>query len=420
MVEIVLAHQVDLATWRAAARHYVQKQVLPESISWRVAGKGEAPWKLEAPESADNDAPLNLPRKLVTAVLEALQAHYPERFALLYRVVYRFAHGLLDMEDLREDPDIQRLRELVQNVKQETEQFRLAFSAFSAQRQGKSLHYTPQNYIVEANGHFCVERNAQPWEVITPYRRMWWDGTQLHFAQGEAEAAHVSAEMWQKDGQGIWQGYPNTVLMPTLEDVAQAPSLASLSAEAMDCRACSLWQPANRTVFGEGAENTPLMFVGEQPGDQEDLAGRPFVGPAGQVFDRALEEAGILRDHVYVTNAVKHFRFTWRNNRRLHQKPDQESVDACRIWLDAERRLVHPKLIVMLGVTAAQSLLKRPVTISRERSRVFQLDEQCSGLVTVHPSYLLRLPNEEAKAREYARFIEDLRLAHSFITQQSD
>ena len=120
MVEIVLAHQVDLATWRAAARHYVQKQVLPESISWRVAGKGEAPWKLEAPDSADNDAPLNLPRKLVTAVLEALQAHPPERFALLYRVVYRFAHGLLDMEDLREDPDIQRLRELVQNVKQET------------------------------------------------------------------------------------------------------------------------------------------------------------------------------------------------------------------------------------------------------------------------------------------------------------
>lgn len=420
MVEIVLAHQVDLATWRAATRHYVQKQVLPESISWRVAGKGETPWKLQAPNSVDNDEPLNLPRKLVTAVLEALQARQPERFALLYRVVYRFTHGLLDMEDIREDPDIQQLRELVQNIKQETEQFRLAFSTFSNQRQSKSLHYTPQNYIVEANGRFCIERDAQPWEVITPYRRMWWDGNQLHFAMGEAEAAQVSADMWQKDGQGIWQGYPNTVLVPTLEDVAQASSLASLSAEAMDCRACSLWQPANRTVFGEGVENTPLMFVGEQPGDQEDLAGRPFVGPAGQVFDRALEEAGILRNHVYVTNAVKHFRFTLRNNRRLHQKPDQESVEACRIWLDAERKLVRPKLIVMLGVTAAQSLLKRPVTISRERSRIFQLDEQCSGLVTVHPSYLLRLPNEEAKAREYTRFVEDLRLAQSFITQQSD
>ncbi|ARW11223.1 UdgX family uracil-DNA binding protein [Acetobacter ascendens] len=420
MVEIVLAHQVDLATWRAATRHYAQKQVLPESITWRVADKGQTPWVLEAPDSADNDAPLNLPRKLVTAVLEALQAHPPERFELLYRVVYRFTHDLLDMEDLREDPDIQQLRKLVQSVKQETEQFRLAFSTFSFQRQSKSLHYTPQNYIVEANGRFCIERDAQPWEVITPYRRMWWDGNQLHFAPGEAEAEHVSAEMWQKDGQGIWLGYPNTVLVPTLEDVAQAPSLASLAAEAMDCRACSLWQPANRTVFGEGVENTPLMFVGEQPGDQEDLAGHPFVGPAGKVFDRALEEAGISRNHVYVTNAVKHFRFTWRNNRRLHQKPDQESVDACRIWLDAERRLVHPKLIVMLGVTAAQSLLKRPVTISRERSRIFQLDEQCSGLVTVHPSYLLRLPNEEAKAREYARFVEDLRLAQSFITQQSD
>ncbi|KDE20167.1 DNA polymerase [Acetobacter aceti 1023] len=419
MVEIVLAHQVDMATWRAATRHYVQKQVLPESITWRVAEQGQIPWALEAPESAENDPPLNLPRKLVTAVLEALQAHQPERFVLLYRVVYRFTHDLLDMANLREDEDIQQVRALVRSVKQETEQFRLAFSEFSLQRQSKSLHYAPQNYIIEANAHFCIERDAQPWEVITPYRRMWWDGNQLHFAVGEAEAQHVSADMWQMDGQGIWQGYPNTVLVPTLEDVAQASSLLSLGAEAMDCRACSLWEPAKRTVFGEGAENTPLMFVGEQPGDQEDLAGHPFVGPAGKVFDRALEEAGIQRNHVYVTNAVKHFRFIWRNNRRLHQKPDQESVEACRIWLDAERRLVQPKLIVMLGVTAAQSLLKRPVTISRERSRIFQLDEQSSGLVTVHPSYLLRLPSEDAKAREYARFVEDLRMALNFIAAQS-
>lgn len=190
-----------------------------------------------------------------------------------------------------------------------------------------------------------------------------------------------------------------------------------LAARAMDCRACALWQPASRTVFGEGPEHAPIMFVGEQPGDQEDLQGRPFVGPAGQLLDRALQDAGLHRDQIYVTNAVKHFHFTWNGTRRLHHKPEVEHVAACHEWLNAERRLVRPALLVMLGATAAQSVLQQPVTISRTRSRLFPLEDQTQGLVTVHPSYLLRLRDEDSKQREYAHFVEDLRLAADYMTQ---
>jgi DNA polymerase len=162
-------------------------------------------------------------------------------------------------------------------------------------------------------------------------------------------------------------------------------------------------------VFGEGPADARVMFVGEQPGDQEDLAGRPFVGPAGQLWDRALAEAGLDRQRVYVTNAVKHFKFEPRGKRRIHQKPEAPEIDACRHWLAIERAAIAPRLLVMLGATAARAVLGRVVTISRERSRPFALSATETGFVTVHPSYLLRLPDEASRAREYEAFVADLR-----------
>jgi DNA polymerase len=163
-------------------------------------------------------------------------------------------------------------------------------------------------------------------------------------------------------------------------------------------------------VFGEGPVGAALLFVGEQPGDVEDLAGRPFVGPAGKLFDQALAEAGIDRAAIYVTNAVKHFKFEPRGKRRIHAKPELPEIEACRPWLDQERALVGARVTVLMGATAARSVLGRAVAITRERGRPMTIGDG-PGLVTVHPSYLLRLPDEAARAREYAAFVADLRLA---------
>jgi DNA polymerase len=183
--------------------------------------------------------------------------------------------------------------------------------------------------------------------------------------------------------------------------------LAQLRAEASTCRRCPLHQTATQTVFGEGPADARLVFVGEQPGDQEDIAGRPFVGPAGALFDRALAEAGIARDAVYVTNAVKHFKYEPRGKRRVHQKPNAGEVRHCQWWLTQELATIEPQLVVALGATAAQSLAGRAVSVLRERGPT--RFAQRPGYITVHPSFLLRLPDERRKAEEYARFVADLR-----------
>ena len=181
----------------------------------------------------------------------------------------------------------------------------------------------------------------------------------------------------------------------------------ALAEEARGCTRCDLHRCATQTVFGEGPVDAPLMFVGEQPGDQEDLAGRPFVGPAGQLFDRALEEAGIDRAATYVTNAVKHFKFEARGKRRIHARPDAGEITACRWWLDQERSLVRPALTVALGATAARSIFGKAVTISAYRGAAHPLPGGGECWVTVHPSFLLRVRDD--REAEYARFVDDLR-----------
>ncbi|OUJ14084.1 UdgX family uracil-DNA binding protein [Acetobacter okinawensis] len=419
MPEVVLAHQVDFATWHSASRYFVHLGTVPEALHWTVAPIG-AEEQYGAGTAQTYPAPppvLTLSRRFAVALGLALQLHDPARFARLYRIMYRLVHDGLELTDLH-DPDLMWLRQSMVAVRADTVRFREAFSAFSMQQQTPAiLQNTPEHYILEANARYCTQRNARPWQVVTPYRRMEWTGNALRFAAGTDAVPDEAAVQWQADGAGIWLGYALSVMQPQRKDVAEAPNLALLGAEAVDCRACALWEPASRTVFGEGPQNAKLMLVGEQPGDQEDQQGRPFVGPAGQVLDKALCEAGLQRHQVYVTNAVKHFHFIWKGSRRLHQKPQAEHVAACRVWLDAERRLVRPALLVMLGATAAQSVLQKPVTISATRSRLFHLEGETQGLVTVHPSYLLRLPDEASRQREYARFVEDLRLAAHYVGQ---
>jgi DNA polymerase len=196
---------------------------------------------------------------------------------------------------------------------------------------------------------------------------------------------------------------------------AAANQLDALREEAAYCRACPLWKNATQTVFGEGPKHAPIMLVGEQPGDKEDLAGHPFIGPAGRMLDRALEEAGVDRSKVYVTNAVKHFKFVPRGKIRLHQKPTTPEIKACRQWYERELAALEPALVVALGATAAQSVFGKITPINKNRGRLIDLEEGRKALVTVHPSYLLRVPDEASKAREYQRFVDDLKLAAALL-----
>ena len=196
-------------------------------------------------------------------------------------------------------------------------------------------------------------------------------------------------------------------------------SLEDVRAAAAGCQACDLWKLGTQTVFGEGAETAKLMLVGEQPGDKEDVAGRPFVGPAGRILDEALEDAGIDRSDVYVTNAVKHFKWEARGKRRLHKRPDAREVAACRPWLDREIELVRPQLVVCMGATAAQALLGRTFKVTKQRGELFPQEAGYVVTATVHPSSILRAPDAETREREMAAFTEDLRLVAKHLRDES-
>jgi len=194
------------------------------------------------------------------------------------------------------------------------------------------------------------------------------------------------------------------------EYVPERPSLAKLRKAAAGCRACHLWELGTQTVFGEGSPEAKVMFVGEQPGDQEDKEGRPFVGPAGKMLDRALEEAGIDRSLAYVTNAVKHFKWEARGKRRIHAKPNWTELAACRPWLDAELAVLSPRVLVCLGATAAQSLLGKQFRVTQHRGEWVESDLAERVTATIHPSAILRQRDDESRRREFAAFVDDLRI----------
>ena len=193
--------------------------------------------------------------------------------------------------------------------------------------------------------------------------------------------------------------------------VPETPTLPALRRAAAGCTACPLHLTGTQTVFGEGVEGARVVLVGEQPGDREDLEGRPFVGPSGRLLDEALEEAGIDRSAAFVTNAVKHFKWQARGKRRIHQKPNAAEIAACRPWLDAELAVLRPEVLVCLGATAAQALLGRGFRVTRDRGRLVDSELAPATLATVHPSSILRAPDEESRRRERALFVDDLRVA---------
>ena len=388
----------------------------------------------------------------------------PRRWALLYRVLWRLTHGEPKLLEIVVDPDVNELMRMDKAVRHDVHKMR-AFVRFRAvQHQGATWYvawFEPEHHIVELNSKFFVERfAAMRWSILTPDRCAHWDGAQLSITEGvrksEAPGEDAVETLWVTYYSNIfnparvkthamqaempkkyWKNLPEAAVIPAL--LQQAPTrvdvmikksesqrndgldwhpatppdtadIRKLREAAAGCTACPLYKNATQTVFGEGPRNAEVVFVGEQPGDQEDLQGKPFIGPAGQLLDRAMAEAGIDRTKVYVTNAVKHFKWEPRGKRRLHQTPTSRDIAACRPWLEAELTVLKPKVLVCLGSTAAKTIMGPAARVTRERGQKLQSTFSECTILTVHPSSLLRAPDEEARRANYALFIADLRV----------
>jgi probable DNA metabolism protein len=475
---ITLDSETDFDGWRKAARALVLHEVKPADITWTVRDNAPELFAPEAETSPSEPAPanatFNVPAKFVEGAQSAILHRDPERFAILYRLLWRL-HGHHDLLSVATDPDVAQVGAMARAVRRDEHKMH-AFVRFREVGREQHAHYVawfePEHYIVELAAPFFARRFADmPWSILTPDACAHWDGHAVSITPGvaksEAPTEDRLEEVWRSYYASIfnparlkvqamrnempkkyWRNLPEASLIKPLiagavrnteamianaatepHKAQRAPEpimspykssggdLETLRAEAADCRACPLWKDATQTVFGEGPRQARIMLVGEQPGDKEDLAGKPFVGPAGQMLDRALEEAGIDRAKVYVTNAVKHFKFVPRGKIRLHQKPATPEIRACRPWYERELAAIKPALVVAMGATAAQSVFGKITPINKSRGRLIDLEDGTHALVTVHPSYLLRLPDADAKAREYQRFVEDLKIAAGVLNK---
>jgi uracil-DNA glycosylase len=443
MYRAALAHPADLAGFRARARVALALGIAPQSLDWEIAGE-PAGLGLAAPLPDLPNAPApKVPRLFVEQAELAICNVAPERFGLLYALLVRLQKVPRVLED-RSDPEVDALAEMAKAVSRDRHKMR-AFLRFRETQDDGGKHYIawfePTHHILRLNIGFFIRRFAsQRWTILTPELSAHWDGEAVHWLPGAVKedaptedpveaiwktyyastfnparlkVKAMQAEMPKK----YWRNLPEAELIPELIAMAEARTvgmiaggtLAEVRAQAATCTRCPLHGPATQMVFGEGPATARLMIVGEQPGDQEDLAGRPFVGPAGQLLDKALAEAGIDRARAYVTNAVKHFKYQLRGTRRIHEGPASAEIQACRWWLDQERALLKPGLVLMLGASAGRALLGRAVTVGRERGKPIRLPDGAPAWLTVHPSYLLRIENPATRRAEYQRFVDELR-----------
>ena len=473
----VLDGETDFDGWRKAARAFRQSDVAPDRAAFRVGAGGDGLFDESRPAPDPDAAPFSVPKAFVDLAREVVLHRSEDRFDLLYRLLWRLGEEP-DLIRVVTDIDVTDAMERAKNVRRASHKMK-AFVRFrrAGDDDGERwlAWFEPAHRVLESTAPFFVRRfTTMRWSILTPDGAAAWDGAALTFGppatRNMAPSEDEIEEFWKtyyastfnparlktRTMQGemprrYWKNLPEAALIPELvahatvrtEAMVATPApepnvrlaktlsrinrdrsfdegfvpstLKELDQAVQACRRCPLWRDANQGVCGEGPKKARLMIVGEQPGDQEDLAGHPFVGPAGRVLDTALEEAGIERDDVFVTNAVKHFKHEPRGKRRLHKAPSAGEVSACRWWLDAERRLVKPKMIVTLGGTAALGVLGRKVAVTKERGRGIELADGAKALLTVHPSYLLRIPDEAGRAVERDRFVADLKRAKALL-----
>ncbi|CAA9526656.1 MAG: Domain often clustered or fused with uracil-DNA glycosylase / Uracil-DNA glycosylase, putative family 6 [uncultured Sphingosinicella sp.] len=446
---VSLEHEEDFDGWRDAARSLALSRVPPSEVTWSVGAARDLFGDEAVFESTDGPA-FSVPRPFVELARSVICHRDPERFSLLYTLLLRLRAQPKTLED-RADPLVQRLERMAKEVRRDMHKMHAFVRFREVEAEGGTRYvawFEPEHHIVRSNAGFFVRRfNSMDWSILTPELSVHWNREALSFSPGATRAdapdgdpieetwktyyasifnpARVKVKAMTKEmPKKYWKNMPETALVGELIAGAQAResrmvetsrtqigsnarvAWEAVREEAMGCTRCHLYKCGTQTVFGEGPLDARIMFVGEQPGDQEDLAGKPFVGPAGQLLDRALVEAGVDRSATYVTNAVKHFKFEQRGKRRIHQKPDAPEIAACRWWIEQERSLIRPPVTVALGATAARSLFGKTVTIGAMRGRPHEALDGGEAWVTVHPSYLLRV--RDNKEEEYARFVEDL------------
>src|SRR5689334_22149994 len=459
---VTLAAPDDFEGWRDAARDLAEAGVPASAVVWQVEG-GEP--DLFGSDAKQPPAPsFPVPRAFVDLAKMVVCHSDGERFALLYAMLLRLKTNRAALED-EADPLVRRLNALAKEVRRDIHKMH-AFVRFREIDDRFVAFFEPEHHILRRAASFFVNRfTNMRWSILTPELSIHWDGERLHEGPGATRADAPSGdpleETWRTYYSSIfnparlkvgamlkempkkyWRNMPETSLVQPLiagarqreidmidasvikEGLKHAldaeravepggnlrKSWEALMKEARKCTRCDLYKHATQTVFGEGPLDAGIMFVGEQPGDQEDIAGRPFVGPAGEVFNAALGKAGIDRSTVYVTNAVKHFKFVAKGKKRIHSKPGAGEIEACRWWIAHERELIRPPVTVALGATAARSLIGKTVTIGKVRGAPIALEDGSECWVTVHPSSLLRMPDPAAREEGRALFVRDLKL----------
>lgn len=445
----------DFEAWREKAREALRRGLRPEHAQWDSSSLN-----LFSPES--QGAPVEhpfAPREFLELAESVARARDEDRWDLLYRLIYRLNHGERHLLNDSVDPDVHRAETLAKSVRRDIHKMH-AFVRFK-RAPGPKEHYVawhrPEHLILELAAPFFVRRfGDKPWSIWTPEASAHWDLSKLQFDRGipqsEFQLQDPFDEVWKTYYKSIynparlkikmmkselspkyWESLPEaSVIRDLIRDtpkrlqqmsastklLAKPPadaSLTELRLRAKACRLCPFSERAHQTVFGEGPEGARLMIVGEQPGDQEDQQGRPFVGPAGELLEQALEKAGLRREELYLTNAVKHFKWTPsgpQGKTRLHQKASGEEMHACKPWLEAEIARVRPHVILALGVTAATSLYGRLVKIQEERIHP-HLESALAPILMVswHPSAILRASSRKEELSKMADLIGDLRAA---------
>lgn len=465
---LLLAAPDDFAGWRDQARRMLLADVPPDRVVWQVAGEEGAGDLFAAaggtrrlPAPRPDAPPPRVPRAFLDLAGKAALHRDVDRFALLYRLLWRLQRqpGLIEDEA---DADVRRLDRLARTVRRDMHKMR-AFLRFRVIGTGDDERHVawfePDHHILRANAAFFVNRFAgMRWAILTPQGSLHWDGAVLRegppATRADAPAEDAAEELWRgyyaaifnparlKVGAMLkemprryWKNMPETALIPDLIAEAQAraaamvaagsmaeparpASLAVLAEAVQACRRCPIGCTGTRAVAGEGAGRSALMIVGEQPGDHEEQAGRPFVGPAGQLLRAHLAAAGMDLSRAWLTNAVKHFKFVPQRGgkARLHQNPAAREIDTCRWWLESERALVRPRLILALGASAARGLLGKTVSVQQARGQPIPLDDGAELWITTHPSYLLRL-GDGPRAAEEERFAADLRAVAARLAQ---
>src|SRR5690554_266268 len=461
--QVGLPQPDDFEFWRDQARMLVQGGIAPEHVIWSevarprdLFGQGH----MDLPTPGPHAPQVRASRSFIELAQSAILHSDRERFAWLYRLLWRLQADVRLMED-RADLEVRRVEDWARAVRRDIHKMR-AFVRFRSVEEADGgerfvAWFEPEHHILRASAGFFVRRFTQMrWSILTPQGSLHWDGEVLSEGpaaqRSDAPAGDPAEELWRKYYASIfnparlkvgamlkemprkyWKNMPEAALIPELVAGAQARESAMVEAGAMEfgerpkslvavdeaihaCRRCPIGLLDNQAVMGEGPKKAELMIVGEQPGDQEDLAGRPFVGPAGRVLDVHLERANIDRQKVYLTNAVKHFKYVPRGKRRLHQSPTAKEIDICRWWFESERSIVRPKLILALGASAARGVLGKTVSISKARGTAHPLDDGSELWVTAHPSYLLRL-KDEAKQEQERLFQADLAAVAERLTE---